>query len=200
VKFAEVAECLHPTHATSLDLLLSTLEPINGGTDQTRVCKFGLVLYGYEHIRVYLAASRRAVWSNRKRAAGSTAAGDVSASSTARRKAGADAIAAAAERGRPCAVGQAATRAQQKGGANNRRGDRRLAQHRYAGEGTSASGGRRPRSYARPRQPAGVSRHRDTPRLPWTAEQRTTTNKACHPRGRASRPYLRRCRSCCPCT
>jgi len=32
VKLPEVVGCLHPTHAKSLDLRLSTLEPLNSGT------------------------------------------------------------------------------------------------------------------------------------------------------------------------
>jgi len=41
VKLPEVVGCLHPTHAKSLDLRLSTLEPINSGTMQIRICKIG---------------------------------------------------------------------------------------------------------------------------------------------------------------
>jgi len=52
VKLPELVECLHPTQAKSLDLGLSSLEPINGGTIQIRVCKIGLVILEYEYIRV----------------------------------------------------------------------------------------------------------------------------------------------------
>jgi len=55
VKLSEVVGCLHPTHAESLDLRLSTLEPLNSGTMQIRVCKIGPVIFEYEYIRVYLS-------------------------------------------------------------------------------------------------------------------------------------------------
>ena len=55
MKLSEVVACLHPTHAKSLDLRLSTLEPLNSGIMQMRVCKIGPVIFEYEHIRVYLS-------------------------------------------------------------------------------------------------------------------------------------------------
>jgi len=55
VKFPKVVGCLHPTHVKSLDMRLSTLEPLYGGTMQIRVCKIGLILSEYEKVRVYLS-------------------------------------------------------------------------------------------------------------------------------------------------
>jgi len=55
VKLRELVGCLHATHAKSLDLRLSTLEPLNSGTMQIRVCKIGPVLFDYEYIRVYVS-------------------------------------------------------------------------------------------------------------------------------------------------
>jgi len=55
VKVAEVVECLHPTHAQSLDLPVSTLEPLNGSTIRIRVCRIWLVLFEYEYIRVHIS-------------------------------------------------------------------------------------------------------------------------------------------------
>ena len=55
MKFPELVECLHPTQAKSLELRLSSLEPLNGGNIQIRVCKIGLVIFEYEYIRVYLS-------------------------------------------------------------------------------------------------------------------------------------------------
>jgi len=55
VKLPEVVGCLRPRHAKSLDLRLSTLEPLNRGTMQIRVCKIGPVIFESEYIRVYLS-------------------------------------------------------------------------------------------------------------------------------------------------
>ena len=55
MKLPEVVGCLHPRHAKSLDLRLSTLEPLNSGIMQIRVCKIGPVIFEYENIRVYLS-------------------------------------------------------------------------------------------------------------------------------------------------
>ena len=55
MKLPEVVGCLHPRHAKSLDLRLSTLEPLNSGIMQIRVCKIGPVIFEYEYIRVYLS-------------------------------------------------------------------------------------------------------------------------------------------------
>ena len=55
MKFPELARCLLPTQAKYLVLRSSSLEPINGGTIQIRVCKIGLVNFEYEYIRVYLS-------------------------------------------------------------------------------------------------------------------------------------------------
>jgi len=55
VKLPKVVGCLHPTHADSLDLRFSTLEPLNSGTMQIRVCKIGPVIFEYECIRVYVS-------------------------------------------------------------------------------------------------------------------------------------------------
>jgi len=55
VKLPEVVGFLHPTHAKSLDLRLSTLEPLNSGTMQIRTCKIGPVISEHEYIRVYLS-------------------------------------------------------------------------------------------------------------------------------------------------
>jgi len=55
VKLPEVVGCLHPRHAKSLDLRLSTLEPLNSGIMQIRVCKIGPAIFEYEYIRVYLS-------------------------------------------------------------------------------------------------------------------------------------------------
>ena len=55
MKLPEVVGFLHPTHAKSLDLRLSTLEPLNSGTMQIRVCKIGPVIFEYEYIRLYLS-------------------------------------------------------------------------------------------------------------------------------------------------
>jgi len=55
VKLPEVVGCLHPTHAKSLNLRLSTFEPSNSGTMQIRVYKIGPVIFECEYIRVYLS-------------------------------------------------------------------------------------------------------------------------------------------------
>jgi len=55
VQFAEIGGSRHPTHAKSMDLRLSTSKPFNDGTIQIRVCLIWLVLFEYEHIRVYLS-------------------------------------------------------------------------------------------------------------------------------------------------
>ena len=55
MKFPEVVSYLHLSIAKSLDLRVSTLEPLNGGIIQMRVCKIGLVLFEYEFIRVYVS-------------------------------------------------------------------------------------------------------------------------------------------------
>jgi len=58
VKLPEVVGCLHPRHAKSLDLRLSTLEPLNSGIMQIRACKIGPVIFEYEYIRVLLTSKK----------------------------------------------------------------------------------------------------------------------------------------------
>ena len=55
MKFPEVVGCLHLTHAKSLDLCVSTVVPLNGGTIQTRICRIELVLFESEYTRVCLS-------------------------------------------------------------------------------------------------------------------------------------------------